>query len=301
MAKKFPKIIFNRRLQYKKNMTICVAAIAEIFEDEPRIVFCADRLVSGQVQFEHGNSKISRLGDNCIIMMAGNPLKGAEIINRTIIQIKTNPHSIPDIVQIISKEYQKMVNETNEQIILSTRKMTIEEFYSKSNEMSEELVNKIDDELNHNPFELSFIICGIDNGEAHLYEVTDKGEINNYDSIGFVAIGSGAPQSIAELGKYQYGSNISLSQAIHLTYLAKKEAQRVGTVGDETDLGVIHNVDGQTALWMADKDFFGMLDQQIDKLKGYERQLQTETEGVISKRLYKQKEHSDKIPDELSN
>lgn len=277
-----------RRLQYRKDMTICVAAIAEVFEEEPRIVFCADRMISGRVQFELGNPKIFRLNDYCLVMMAGNPLKGGQIISKVQERLLDEDLVTNEIVKIVSEEYRNTMNETNEQRILSPKKLTIKKFYSQLNKFPKEFAEDIDEQLKEDPFDLSFLVCGIDNSEAHLFEVVSKGEINDYSSLGFAAIGSGAPQSIAELGKYQYGSNISLSHAIHLTYLAKKEAQRVGGIGVETDLGVLHVVDDKTTLWMADNDFVSMLDEQISKLKGYETQLQKETEIVISEKLYKQ-------------
>src|SRR5919106_6633210 len=65
---------FIRRLIYKKQVTICIAAICDV-ESNPTIVFCADHLVTGDVvQFETTQSKTRELATYCYAMQAGDAL-----------------------------------------------------------------------------------------------------------------------------------------------------------------------------------------------------------------------------------
>jgi len=275
-----------RRLHLNMPVTICIATIAEA-DNYPKIVFSADRLLSGYVQFEHGNQKIFDLKKNCRLMLAGDPLKGGLIVSAVKKQIDTKEISITEIADVVSVECGKLRNKIAEQRILSPRGLTIKEFYSQIKLFPEWFSDSVDEELQEDPFQLSFLLFGVEKENPYLYEIKTNGEVNSYDSLGFAAIGIGAGQSIAELGRYQYGSNISLSQAIQLTYLAKKEAERVSGVGKETDLGILYTTNkGEVEEWRADKDFLKMLDNQILKMHGFELQLQKETESAIHDILY---------------
>ena len=288
------KIIFNRRLHNKPPMTICIAAISEA-QTSPKIVFAADRLVSGHVQFEHGNPKIFGLRSNCFLMLAGDPLKGSQVVSYVQKEISDKNIPIENIVNLVSKECIKLRNKTNEERILLPRNLTLEQFYNNMTKFPEWFADGLDEELQEEPYQLSFLLFGIDDGIAHLYEIRSHGEVYSYDTLGFAAIGIGAGQSISELGRFQYGSNIPLSQAIQLTYMAKKEAQRVGGVGRETDLGILYiNTNNEIGIWRADKDFLDLLDNQLSKLRGFETQLQKETEEAISKIIYGPKQEEQK-------
>lgn len=271
-------------------MTICIATIAEA-DESPKIVFAADRLVSGQVQFEHGNPKIYELRKNCLLMLAGNPLKGSLIISSVVEQINKKSVPLKELANKVSIETRLLRNKTVEEQLLYPRSLTLEKFYSQIKQFPEWFADSIDDQLQEDPYQIDFLLFGIENDVPHLYQIRTNGEVNSYDSLGFAAIGIGAGQSIAELGRYQYGSNISLSQAINLTYLAKKEAERVSGVGKETDLEILYtNTSEEVDRWKADKDFLTMLDNQVLKLRGFEHQLQKETEKVISERLFGKKD-----------
>jgi len=271
-------------------VTICIATIAEA-DESPKIVFAADRLVSGQVQFEHGNPKIYELRKNCLLMLAGNPLKGSLIISSVVEQINKKSVPLKELANKVSIETRLLRNKTVEEQLLYPRSLTLEKFYSQIKQFPEWFADSIDDQLQEDPYQIDFLLFGIENDVPHLYQIRTNGEVNSYDSLGFAAIGIGAGQSIAELGRYQYGSNISLSQAINLTYLAKKEAERVSGVGKETDLEILYtNTSEEVDRWKADKDFLTMLDNQVLKLRGFEHQLQKETEKVISERLFGKKD-----------
>src|SRR6185437_15034485 len=279
-----------RRLPDNTPVTICIATIAEA-DESPKIVFAADRLVSGQVQFEHGNPKIYELRKNCLLMLAGNPLKGSLIISSVVEQINKKSVPLKELANKVSIETRLLRNKTVEEQLLYPRSLTLEKFYSQIKQFPEWFADSIDDQLQEDPYQIDFLLFGIENDVPHLYQIRTNGEVNSYDSLGFAAIGIGAGQSIAELGRYQYGSNISLSQAINLTYLAKKEADRVSGVGKETDLEILYtNTSKEVDRWKADKDFLTMLDNQVLKLRGFEHQLQKETEKVISERLFGKKD-----------
>ena len=90
-------------------MTVCIAAICEA-DKEPRITFCADRLVtdSNGLTFEQGKPKVDIISDNCFVMNAGLGHEADEIIDK-VASIVSNEysHTYPDIKIIaeLFKEY----------------------------------------------------------------------------------------------------------------------------------------------------------------------------------------------------
>jgi hypothetical protein len=244
------------------------------------------------VQFEIGNPKFESLKDNCYIMTAGEPLKGTQIISSLKAHLsEKRDMTIDEIVAKLSREYQNLRKKVIEERVLLTRGFTTDQFYQRFNTLPEWFARTIDQELLEEPFDLEFLVFGIENDRAHIYTVSEKGDVDCYDSIGFAAIGSGRAQALAEIARYPYSSTSSLGQALNLVYFAKKEAQRVAGVGAETDLGIMYiTTEEDIAIWRADKEFLDLLDHEYDKLHSYHTAIHEETTKLIEDRIYKRDE-----------
>ena len=238
-------------------MTVCIAAICEA-DKEPRITFCADRLVtdSNGLTFEQGKPKVDIISDNCFVMNAGLGHEADEIIDK-VASIVSNEysHTYPciKIIAGLFKEYhQKKRDEVVNDEILKPRGFTLENIYVNLKSLPEWLAFQIDSQIVSFKLEVNFLIMGFDiftlekDGEKkqeyapRLYMVNELGEIQSLTSTGFGIIGIGNRMSLPEITKQSYSAKASLSESLVRLYWAKKSAERVIGVGNQTtDLGLM--------------------------------------------------------------
>ena len=280
-----------KRQHSEKLMTVCIAAIADANTESPKIVFAADRLVSSWVNFESGVPKIRGLTNYAFVFIATN---NAPIANGIILRVEEQIKSfsgkkltVEQIVQLISKECKNKLDGERERYVLSPFGLTYDEFIKKSKDMLKELANVImvnlcNFEDNDYEFEAEFMLIGIEE-KPSIYIINQKGEFTPSDYAGFATIGSGKYMAFPEITKFTYHPNVDMGQALVRVYNSKKIAERVGGVGKETDLGVLHLTKDKTvALWIAEVDVKNLLDKGIDDVKTQEMKIYTE----VIKKLY---------------
>lgn len=294
------KVKYNRYLKERKRLkplTICIASTCEL-DQSPRIVFCADRLVSAKTQFEHGRPKIKYLTQNCYSMIAGDSLQGEIILNNTKQRLEQiadiNNAQIYQIADILSEEYKKILQKNIETEVLGRLGLSLSSISTLPSWMG---INILSDVKNFY-FNPEFLIFGLQRiGEtqstAHLYKIGAEGKIDSYDFIGFASIGSGEDLAYNELTKYVYRPEQSLAETIYRVFAAKKVAERVQGVGKYTDLGVLHfDEKANPQVWIANsnEEFMKILEDSYDKQITSERELLVKAMEEIHKTLFEKKE-----------
>ena len=281
----------QKRVTKEKLMTVCIAAIADASTPSPKIVFAADRLVSSWVNFESGVPKIRQLTNYAFVLIATND---APIANGIILKAEEQIKSLCDerltieqIVKMISKECKNRLSDERERYVLSPFGLTYDGYITKSNDTSKELINDIaanlrDFEDSDYEFEAEFMIIGIEDRPL-IYIVNQKGDYTPSDYAGFATIGSGKYMAFPEITKFTYHPDVDMGQALVRVYNSKKIAERVGGVGKETDLGVLHiTQDKNVALWLADDVVKKLLDKGINDVKDQEIKIYSD----VIKELY---------------
>jgi hypothetical protein len=180
--------------------------------------------------------------------------------------------SIEKIVELFSEKCRERLQLERENQILSKYGLTYETFIKKSKELPKELIDQIvnDFRIFKDDFEADFIVLGIDS-KPHIFTITARGDYKPSDFVGYAIIGSGKVLAFPEITKYAYHPNSYMTEAIVRVYNAKKIAERVGDVGRETDLAVMHVVKGGTVgIWVADKKVTDILDAGIEAMKKLE-------------------------------
>jgi 20S proteasome alpha/beta subunit len=275
----------------EKPMTVCVAAIAEANTDHPKIVIAADREVSipSWISYTSGVGKIRALTQYCwVLTSTNNALISNDIIRKTIEEIesllKNNPKktlTVEQIVILLSNECIHVLENERERFVLSPHGLTYETYIEKSRDISREhieiLTDNLEDfEVSSFNFGVEFLVIGIDS-KPHIFTVVQNGQYASSDFEGFAIIGGGKATAFPEFTKYPFNPTNHWLYVLHRVYTSKKVAERVGGVGPDTDLIVMHMTDDQkVSYWPADDDTKKLLDSGMKKVASSENAIYTD-------------------------
>ena len=210
--------------------------------------------------------------------------------------------TIEQIANIFSQECKNKLKLERENQIYLQYGLTEEEFKEKSNKLSELIVKDILDRLHEfkYDFEVEFLLVGIDSNPfvPHLYTITEMGDIQNSDHMGFATVGSGKYLAFPEMTKYAYHPNSSLSESIMRVYWSKKIAERVGGVGKETDLVVLHTApESEVMLWIAESKHKELLDKKLEDIHKFEFNTSVETLKELTDTVFNLKQELKTLPE----
>jgi hypothetical protein len=224
-------------------MTVCIGALCN---DATIGIVASDRMVTSTfppIEFEHTRQKLTSVTNYCVILTAGNALKSVDIIPRVIASLGKTPN-ITTIAQTTKDFYQILRGNEAEELLLKPRTLTKEVFYTRGTSIfPPDLFNMIDHQFSQYDYGLQLLIVGGDNNGAHLFQVSNPGTVNCFDTLGFHAIGIGALHAIQTFIAHNYKVSYSLEEAINIVYAAKKAAEIAPGVGKETDISFIDEKD----------------------------------------------------------
>ena len=274
----------------ERPMTVCIAAIAEANTKTPKIVIAADREVSipAWISYTSGVGKIRALTQYCWVMMStNNALVSEDIITKTTENInevlKETPEtklSVKQIVEMLSKNCKDWLDTIRERNVLSPHGLTYDSYITRSREFSREHIEILSNDLNvfeeNYEFSAQFLIVGIDT-KPHIYTVNQNGMFASSDNEGFAITGAGISTAFPEFTKYPFNPESHWLYVLHRVYTSKKVAERVGGVGPDTDLLVMHMTDkGDVSYWPADNDTKKLLDSGMKKVQESENKVYTD-------------------------
>jgi 20S proteasome alpha/beta subunit len=273
-------------------MTVCIAAIAEANTKYPKIIIAADRQVSTFINYTSGVGKIRPITKYCWVMAATNDaLVSDDIIAKSVEKLKSFPQpesemiTVEQIVKVIADECKNRLDVERERAILSPHGLDYDSYIKRSREMSREHIEILTNdlkffEINDYKFKVDFLVVGIDS-EPHIFTIHQNGTYDSSDAEGFEVIGSGKVTAFPEITKLLYHPQVNWLFALHRVYNSKKVAERVGGVGPETDLIVLHAVEGgKVGYWDANDGTKKLLDSSIEKASKEEIRIYSE---VLSK------------------
>ena len=220
-------------------MTIGIGAICE---EDTCVVLAADTMVTNQalsLEFEHKSQKITWLSERCVALTAGDALAHTELfglVKGTITQIKKP--SVVGIVDKIKETYQEIRKRQIEERILKPKGFeNLEHFYQVQSRLIPDVAMTTQMRIDQYKYGLEILVAGVDNDRARLYGIFDPGTSYCFDSIGFHAIGSGAPHALNTLIVREANGGERLHETIMIVYEAKKISERAPGVGSNvTDI-----------------------------------------------------------------
>ena len=210
-------------------------------ESLPVVVAASDRmLTAGDIEFEPPQTKAYRVGENAIILVAGDMATQVRVCNDTYASVLEHPTtSIADIADRYADSFALLRQERAERTLLTPLGLNLGSFAKKST-ISPELVNRLTGELRHYTLDVEAIVAGVDSAGAHIFVITDPGIAVCNDAIGFAAVGFGDRHAESQFMLARFTHRWPLSQTLFLTYSAKRRAEVAPSVGQQTDLHVIN-------------------------------------------------------------
>lgn len=219
-------------------MTVCIGAICA---DKKALIVASDRMVTSSmppIKFEHTKRKIIPISNNCVALFAGNALIPIKIIPM-IKEMLSNNSSIGKIAEDAKNLFQMLRSQTAEDLILKTKTISKEIFYTKGASIfPPDLFRQVDYDFTNYDLGIQLMIGGVDN-EAHLFGITHPGTLNCFDDISFHAIGIGSLHAIQVFIAHDYKVSYNIEETLNIVYAAKKSAESAPGVGRETDISII--------------------------------------------------------------
>jgi len=271
--KRFNKV---RHLTPVKPLTICIAARCEVGSELPKIVFCADRMISAGLQFEHGVPKVQWVTQTSLVMTSSSDsLLSDGIAKKVQTRLLGKTVDIEVVANTFREECLALKTRLIEQAVLTPLGLTHEALWKKSGEIPKEAFESIIDRLEGYGYDLQtkFMVFGIDKtGDLftpHIFLIDQDGNVEPQDFLGFCVIGSGDGMAFPEMTKHTWTPDVNFAEALVRVYNSKKAAERVGGVGKMTDLYVLHVFQDdkkvkQIGLWNATEEVRMLLDAGIE-------------------------------------
>ena len=226
-------------------MTICLGALCAGADgtDASAVVVASDRMVTmgGITEFEHEVPKVTQIGDRIVALAAGDALRGAQLINELRRDVHHGAQQLQNVAATAAALYAALRRQQIESEILSPRGITMQQFYQGLQQaMLPQLVINIDNLIGTFNYNLEVLIAGADDSGAHLCAITNPGgSYDDFQPIGYAAIGSGALHAVQSLIGMRQAPLRSLHETVFNVYASKRRAEAAPGVGRETDVVII--------------------------------------------------------------
>jgi len=244
-------------------MTVCISALCASPDGAAKnVVVVSDRMVTlGRLtEFEHEVPKITNITDKVVALIAGDALRGSQLI-RNVIETGVAPPLVRDLAQLTAVKYAEMRDAQIEAEVFRPRGLTRLQFYqgaAPALAQQPQIFFGIDNQVATFNMNVEVIVTGIDGHGGHLFFVGNPGQtVSSFHQIGYHAIGSGALQALQSMIGFGHMSARSLHQTVFACYASKRRAEVAPGVGKDTDLAVLSN----KGMFKADKTMLDSLEE----------------------------------------
>ena len=183
--------------------------------------------------------KISKIANEPPVycLSSGVAIFASEIIDTT--KTKIRDKSVSSVKGMAEKvcdayrEYRISLLVRNE---LQTRGLDLNSYYANHKGLLPVIVQAIDKNFRMFNLGVEFIVVGQDSFGYHIYTITHPGDLYCHDSLGYVAIGIGAPHVIYHMIENKYRKSSNKETVLKLVEDAKKRSQVAPGVGEGTNI-----------------------------------------------------------------
>lgn len=225
-------------------MTVCIAAICGNGQE---IVVATDRMYTFPgigLQMQLDCSKIEKLASNCVALGAGGSAQVLDVWKR-LEAVKTGiAPSIPILAEAVRSAYVEVreayVDSAFVQpacggsVSLSGRNgVSLPTYLRDQPKVAETIIAGV----GQYNLGVDILVAGIDGAGAYLGVVSHPGILIRCDSLGFAAIGTGAPLAMATLIQRRQAVSLSSDTTQVNAYYAKRLAEFAPGVGRKTEMG----------------------------------------------------------------
>jgi len=267
-------------------MTICIAAIASDTEkNKEYVVFATDHMVSWVLGgFEHPIKKYKVVNKSTVAMLAGNPL-----LLDDLVKVKDENTPYDDLKKHIYDNFQLKMKDIIQKELLDPIGINFEDIPKAVNQPMHnpyginEVMLAIINRVKRINLATQILLIGFDKSggksEAQITEIRQN-NISDYRTLNFHTIGSGAMQAFNTLLFQGQHRTENLLTTIYNVYKAKRNAEVLEGVGNETDIFVLHN-DGCVDLNAHLEVLKQIYAEELNSGKTNQKLKQIKIEGVV--------------------
>lgn len=219
----------------EKSLTQLVAVLCE---DGKKIVTASDRMVSTgdmTLAFEQSRIKAFKMSDKSVVLTAGT-IHEPDLIREARSEAR-GTDSILELARILKNKYQEMRDlRIIDYVLRPVGIRDFNEWHQKQRMFHDGIVMDVSGELSKFRLGLELLLCGVDGGGGHLFNIHDPGGYMSFDNLSYCCAGIGNRHAEAVLAWYSYSRDFPLQEALYIAYEAKRRAEMAGGVGRDTDL-----------------------------------------------------------------
>jgi 20S proteasome alpha/beta subunit len=225
-------------------MTLCAAGISN-HNSKKRIVVICDRKLSffgGSFAGDGMALKVVAIHQTWSVMFAGDTSSLVALVDALQSTVwKTTKNTIRDFARLCSKVYReerKKIIETN---ILSEYDIDTYQEYLDLRKTDSSLFEALTETISKTEEGWNLLFFGYDqDGEPHVFVISEYGKITFCDTEGFAAIGSGAWAAMVTLVSLHYSQSMPVEDAVYRILVSKFVAEKAADgVGEETFVAVL--------------------------------------------------------------
>ena len=186
-------------------------------------------------------------------MTAGDALRDTDLIRDAGEEISSlKQPGVREIAAAVEECFMQHRQALAEKLVLRRVGLDYTTFLEQQQNLADSLVLGLSSEYGAIELGVELLVVGVDSSGAHIYNISDPGTAECFDSIGYAVIGSGQPHAEGFLNEADYSPGISLTRGIWLAYVAKRRSERAPGVGSRfTDIVTITLQDGVNFLNLA--------------------------------------------------
>jgi len=223
-------------------MTVCIGAICE---DGHAIVVAADRMMTYgaplNLQVEMTVRKIVPVTGTTAVLFSGSVPDGEGVISRTRAKIAATAQTVHEIATATVAAYQELKRQRVEDTIL--RPLLGIDFVAftqlVAQSASSQILQQVLGMISQQNMQLDLLVVGFDDGVGHIFGITNPGVLVPGDTVGSLAIGSGAMHASVRLSLGKQVRDLKFPQTVYNVYEAKVAAEVAPGVGKMTDMAVL--------------------------------------------------------------
>jgi hypothetical protein len=226
-------------------VTVCIAAICKWDENTEAIVTACDQMLSlGQFSADNITTKIDPIHPAWEAMFAGDDITRVdyvlEAVREILCQPPIKPRSFVEVSRAFSTAHRKVRRHVVESTVLAPYSMTLKQFLRDGMaQFGAENFTALLQVVQGTTLGCTFLVCGFgQDGEPHIFTVSESGESQIYDRPGCWAIGSGQQSALSSLFFHSYNRLHDYKSAIYHVCEAKFMAETAIGVGKKTFLSM---------------------------------------------------------------
>jgi hypothetical protein len=227
-------------------VTTCIAATVNPFwlvkdgkQVGPYIVVASDtRLSFGGYCSVEGTIKNKNFHRDWSVLIAGNDISQAILVIDTATELlRGQSGKFSVVLKHFKKAYAEHRTTVMTDLFLNSFAMTMAEFKRNGKvQLNAEVHADLSFRIKNFDLGCTFLVYGFDdNGEPHLFTVSNPGKAEVYDKPGFWAIGAGKSMALSMLAALeQHPERSSLAESVYNVLAAKYTSEMASDVGRET-------------------------------------------------------------------